>query len=225
MKSKKSHPARRTRFVRLAAALVLAAVLTAAFAACGAGAASSGSAAPASSAASGSMAASSAPASSAPAASGAAAGTGVLASFTAQDLDGNTVDGTLWQGHKLTLVNVWGTFCGPCLSEMPDLGTLSAEYADKGVQFVGVVIDALNSDGSYSDDVIATAKQLVEQTGANYLHVLPSQDLINAKLSEVQAVPTMFFVDENGAIVGETYLGARSADDWRTIIDGMLAQM
>ena len=39
-------------------------------------------------------------------------------SFETTDLDGNVVkSGDLFKGHRLTMVNIWGTFCGPCISE------------------------------------------------------------------------------------------------------------
>ena len=61
-------------------------------------------------------------------------GTGVLAGFTAQDLEGNDVDDSIFDDYDVTMINVWGTFCGPCIQEMPDLGEISDEYADKGIR-------------------------------------------------------------------------------------------
>ena len=46
---------------------------------------------------------------------------GVFEAFTAQDLDGNQVDQSIFADADLTMINVWGTFCTPCLDEMPDL--------------------------------------------------------------------------------------------------------
>ena len=40
---------------------------------------------------------------------------GILSQFTASDLDGNEVTQSLFEGHPVTMVNVWATFCGPCL--------------------------------------------------------------------------------------------------------------
>ena len=40
--------------------------------------------------------------------------------FETTDLDGNTVNSAdLFAASKLTMINIWGTFCGPCISEMP----------------------------------------------------------------------------------------------------------
>lgn len=165
------------------------------------------------------------PASDVPVSEAPASGGGVLSSFTAQDLSGNEVDQSIFAGHKLTMVNIWATFCGPCLSEMPELGEIHAQYADKGVQVVGIVTDVLNQDGSYNEAQIATARDAVSLTGADYLHLLPSPDLIVNKLQFVTAVPETIFVDSQGNQVGESYLGAKSKDQWTAIIDELLAQV
>ena len=49
-------------------------------------------------------------------------------------------------------------------------------------------------------------------------------DLIRAVLLDVQVVPTTFFVDETGEQIGQTVTGARSADQWREILDSLLAE-
>lgn len=148
---------------------------------------------------------------------------GTMSSFRSYDLAGVAKDETVFSGYTLTMVNVWGTFCGPCINEMPELGELAAKYADKGVQIVGIVGDVfMGDDGTYDMSAVETARSLVEQTGADYLHLLSSPDLLSAKLSTVAAVPTTFFVDSKGNVVGESYLGARSASDWSDIIDATL---
>ena len=51
-----------------------------------------------------------------------------FSNFTAITLDGETVTQDIFQDHDLTMINIWATFCGPCLSEMPDLGEIHEEY-------------------------------------------------------------------------------------------------
>ena len=149
---------------------------------------------------------------------------GILANFSTRTLAGETVDNTMLSGYKITMVNVWATFCGPCIQEMPDLGTLSAEYAGKGVQIVGLVSDVLNSDATIDQEQVDLAKEIVSSTGAGYPHLLPSPELIQSVLLSTQVVPTTFFVDETGQQIGETITGSRSADQWRSILDAMLAE-
>lgn len=152
---------------------------------------------------------------------------GTLASFSATTLDGKSADESLFSGYKLTMINVWATYCGPCLGEMPELGELSSGYADKGVQIVGIVFDAYpsNSDGTYSDSDLDAARRIVDETGASYTHLLPSSDLSSAILDSVYAVPTTVFVDASGNQVGKAYIGSRSKSDWAGVIDSLLKEV
>ena len=146
---------------------------------------------------------------------------GVLSSFATTDLEGNPVDQSVLADYELTMVNVWATFCGPCLREMPDLGELAGEY--ENVQFIGLVSDTLNSDGSLSESQIETARDIVARTGADYLHLLPSASLMGL-LSQIYAVPTTFFVDSQGRQVGSTYMKSMSKQQWVQVIDQVLAE-
>ena len=46
--------------------------------------------------------------------------------------------------------------------------------------------------------------------------------MMNSFLKDVQAVPTTIFVDKNGKIIGQTYLGAKSFTEWENIIKSFL---
>ena len=148
----------------------------------------------------------------------------IFTTFSTTDLEGNSVDESILQDYKLTMFNVWATYCGPCLMEMPDLGELAPEYAEKGVQFVGLVSDTLNSDGSISESQVDTARDIVEETGADYLHLLPSEDLMDL-LSQIYAVPTTIIVDQEGRQVGYAYVQSLSREEWVAVLDAALAEV
>lgn len=138
--------------------------------------------------------------------------TGEFAEFVSMDLEGTIVDQEVIAGADLTVLNIWGTFCGPCIQEMPDLGELADEYAGEGVQIIGIVMDVYDEKG------IQTAQTIIEKTGADYLHLLPTQDLYDIYLNSVSAVPTTVLIDQNGVIL-DTIVGARSKEDWKLLID------
>ena len=69
------------------------------------------------------------------------------------------------------------------------------------------------------------AKEIVLQTGADYVHILPSPDIIEAKIKDVTAVPETIFVDSEGTLVGTSYLGAKDKEAWEEVIDGLLEQV
>ena len=149
---------------------------------------------------------------------------GIPSDFTTTDLEGNSIDQTIFADYPLTMVNVWATFCTPCLNEMPDLGELAAEYESRGVQFVGLVSDTVGADGALDPEQVELAKEAVAETGASYRHLLPSEDL-NGLLSQIYAVPTTFFVDSRGRQVGSTYMRAMSREEWEAVLDGILAEL
>ena len=47
----------------------------------------------------------------------------------------------LAQKGKVTVVNLWATWCGPCVDEFPDLVKLHNTYKGKGLRFVSVSVD------------------------------------------------------------------------------------
>lgn len=148
-----------------------------------------------------------------------------LSNFTTTDLNGETIDQSLFAEYDLTMINIWATFCPPCIKEMPELGKLSQDYKDKGVQIIGVISDAANYDGSISEDQVALAKEIVATTKADYPHLLPSTDLINILLWQIDAVPTTIFVDSQGGLVGYAYTGAADYDTWVQRIEDTLGQL
>ena len=152
-------------------------------------------------------------------------GESVFGTFTTKQLDGTNADQTIFAANKLTMVNIWGTYCGPCLYEMPYLGELAAEYADKGFGIVGIPVNIAAFDGSVNASLFQEAKDIVTETGANYPHLVPSREMIINKLQNVMYVPETVFVDSEGKQVGESVVGAHSKDEWIAIIDGLLENM
>ena len=142
--------------------------------------------------------------------------------FTVEDIEGNEVTHEVFADADLTVINIWGTFCGPCIQEMPDLGALSQEYAEKNVQFIGLVGDAFDSQGNIDAAIVEEAKAIVAQTGADYLHLLPMNELLYNVMSQISAYPTTVFVDSEGKQVDYAYLGAADKATWAERIDAAL---
>lgn len=123
------------------------------------------------------------------------------------------------------MVNIWGTFCPPCLYEMPFLGELGKEYAGKGLTILGIVTDVLDRRGEIDPSQLQLAEEIIADTGATYTHLLPSDSLIAIKLKDVMYIPETVFVDSNGNIVGEPIISAYSKEDWVTIIEAHLDEV
>ena len=125
------------------------------------------------------------------------------------------------------MVNIWGTYCNPCIAEMPDLAALNKAYEEGEFQVVGMIVDMLDTDGSVHPMAVDAAWQIIDATGADYMHLLPTDDIIVMKLQYLIGVPETVFVDSQGNILtpDTQYIGARSYEDWKAVIDGLLAEL
>lgn len=141
--------------------------------------------------------------------------------FEGQDLEGNTVSQEICTQSKLTMINVWATYCNPCLNEMPELGELVQEYDTADFQLIGIVSDVLEGQ---DEDALAYAAGLVEETGADYPHLLLNESLYGGLLAEVSAVPTTFFLNEKGEVL-DVVVGAMDKSHWKEKIDGLLENL
>ena len=145
-----------------------------------------------------------------------------LGDFHAQDLDGNSVDTSVFHDYKLTMVNVMTTWCSSCIAELPDLAQLSGEVSEDGVQILTIVADTV-FDGAISQEAVELSKKIRESAGVGYPMLIPDDVLLNGRLKGINAYPETFFVDGDGNIVGSIYYGAKSLEEWREIINEELA--
>ena len=88
--------------------------------------------------------------------SGEQKGTENIGEFSTEDVQGNSYTQEMFGDYDLTMVNVFATWCGPCISEIPDLEKLYGEMKEQGVNVAGIVLDA--ADGSGNPDAEAVEK-------------------------------------------------------------------
>lgn len=144
----------------------------------------------------------------------------VLEFTDAATVDGGKMSADVFANSKLTMINVWATFCGPCINEMPDLGEIAGAYDAADFQLIGIVSDAVEGDA----DMLAEAKEIIEETGANYPHMLLNEELYMNLVGASDSVPTTYFFNQDGELLG--YLvGAQSKAAWEEIINGLLEKM
>ena len=121
--------------------------------------------------------------------------------FTAKTINGEPVTEEIFAAKKITVVNIWGTFCPPCIAEMPELGNL-ARTLPQDAQLIGIVCDA--SENSVQ---IQRAQEIIQEAGANFINIVPDAQLMKF-MQGVEAVPTTIFVNGKGEVVGKAIIGA-----------------
>ncbi len=135
--------------------------------------------------------------------------------FSLTTLTGDTLDESVFTEHKLIMVNYWATWCGPCVSEIPDLIKVSNDFTDKGFAMIGVLT---------GDDDIEGAKQFISDKGVTYPVVLP-EDFFGTHAEGIYAIPTTKFFDSEGNQIGADVVGSKSYDDWSGLVDLLLGQV
>jgi thiol-disulfide isomerase/thioredoxin len=142
---------------------------------------------------------------------------------TVVTLSGTTVDGAPWSTAadakgKVVVVNVWGSWCGPCVDETPHLQQVwsSLSAAGKPVQFVGIDIK----------ESPANAAAFLKANGITYPSLSDSasggQPML-ALQGRASATPTTLVLDRQGRIAARV-LGATTASTLNGLIDDVVAE-
>ena len=135
---------------------------------------------------------------------GGTAAANVFPRFEGKDLDGNAVDSSLFSNNAFTVVNFWFSGCKPCVAELGELDALNERIKEQGGEVIGVNTETL--DGNEKN--IATAKEILETTGAKYRNIYFDASSEAGKFAlGIMAFPTTYVVDRSGNIVGEPLLG------------------
>jgi thiol-disulfide isomerase/thioredoxin len=109
--------------------------------------------------------------------------------ISAPTLSGTHFDWSSTHGHVVVL-DFWGSWCGPCNQEQPQLNRMAAEWMPKGVVFLGVDLLDTNANGAAFE--------------RNYKVVYPSvndADEVIASEYNVPSSPSIVIVDSHGNIV------------------------
>ena len=130
--------------------------------------------------------------------------------FDTTDLDGNPITEQILAGHSLTILNFWEPWCGPCVNELPALQKLSEEYADKGVQVIGIFS---------TPDSDEEVRAILNRLGVTYpiLHHCSDLDFL-----QTMYVPTTAIIGPAGNIVKESFAGALDYEGWVKLVDSLL---
>ena len=147
-----------------------------------------------------------------------------LGNLSTKDINGKQFTSKDFEKYDLTMVNVFATWCSACVNEIPDLSEVSKEMKSKGVNIVGVVTDTVDDNGT-NNDAFQKSKLIQQKTKTSYPFLMPDKSNFNGRLNGIQAMPETFFVDKKGNIVGETYSGAKSKEEWKQVIEKELANL
>ncbi len=122
-------------------------------------------------------------------------------SFTTTSVYGYEVTDAVFADYDLTLVNVWATWCPPCIEEMDELEEVYQTLP------ANVNVLTLCDDGSTETDL---AIQILEENGCNFEAIAINDEIRNGFMTtqQITAFPTSVFVDSAGNVFGTPIVGA-----------------
>ncbi|MEZ5459435.1 MAG: TlpA disulfide reductase family protein [Steroidobacteraceae bacterium] len=120
---------------------------------------------------------------------------------------------------NVVIVNLWATWCVPCLREVPDLVALQAELAPRGVVLLGVGMDEPDQLAGLVEPF--RAKQFPKLR--TLLRSTADMDTVVSVLDPAwnEILPTTYLVDRDGR-VAKKIQGRRTVDEFRAMIEDVL---
>lgn len=116
---------------------------------------------------------------------------------------------------KVVILDFWATWCGPCRSEIPSLVKLYNDYHSKGLELLGLSVEA--NDGQPRDYF----NKFITSYTIPYPIGLASMDTL--KNYGINPIPTTFFVDKSGK-VALSFVGAHPEEDFTAAIEKLLGE-
>jgi peroxiredoxin len=118
--------------------------------------------------------------------------------FALPSLDGKMVSLSDYKGH-VVLVNIWATWCPPCVDEMPSMENLYKEFKDENFEILAVSIDALGANA---------VRPFMKKYNLSFPALLDPEATIKT-LYQTTGVPESFIVNKEGILV-EKVIGPRN---------------
>jgi thiol-disulfide isomerase/thioredoxin len=120
-------------------------------------------------------------------------------SVTLTDASGSTTELSDFRG-KLVVLNLWATWCEPCLREMPSLDRLQARFDDR------IAVLAVSEDRGGAKII----EPFIAKLGLKSVKVYVDPKSEVGHAFDVRGLPTSFLIDHDGKLLGRVEGGA----DW-----------
>jgi peroxiredoxin len=113
-------------------------------------------------------------------------------------IDGGTVDLSAYRG-RVVMLNIWATWCPPCITELPSMQRVYEAYADEGLAILAVAVDARPGTAGADGRIVGVVSEFADRFGLTFdVAVDPTGG--TERLLGVNSLPTTFLIDREGRI-------------------------
>lgn len=102
---------------------------------------------------------------------------------------------------KYVYIDIWATWCGPCIKQIPFLNTLEKEYHKKNIAFVSISTDEARRSGGSWDAAENKWKKFVKAKQLSGTQLWAGQDFSFQQAYQINSIPRFILIDPQGNIV------------------------
>jgi thiol-disulfide isomerase/thioredoxin len=102
---------------------------------------------------------------------------------------------------KYVYIDIWATWCGPCIREIPSLQKLEKEYHNKNITFVSISTDESQRSGGSWEAAEKKWRDFVKNRELSGVQLWSGQDFSFQQAYQINAIPRFLLIDPNGNIV------------------------
>jgi len=106
---------------------------------------------------------------------------------------------------KYVFIDVWATWCRPCLAEIPALKKLDEEYKGKNIAFVSISTDKIEKHDVW--------KNMITEKEMSGIHLFAGQDTSFMQNYQISTIPRFIFIDPEGKIINANAPKPSKIDD------------
>ena len=127
----------------------------------------------------------------------------LIPEFRVRMLDGDTVSvREIAKKNKLTLIDYWGTWCGPCVGEFPVLREVYAKFKDKGFSILGITQNEQEQGW----------RKAIDNHGINWQHGADEVDDARNRVFRLSSIPAYALVDQEGKVIAFIANGSKASE-------------
>ena len=102
---------------------------------------------------------------------------------------------------KYVYIDVWATWCGPCIQQIPYLETLEKEYHNKNIEFISISTDEARRSGGSWEAAEKKWRDFVKKRNMSGVQLWSGQDYSFQQAYEINGIPRFILIGPEGKIV------------------------